>query len=391
MTAEAPTTSEQLVAKLATASAGRGRRLLVNVALYVVCMIGALAVASVIIVVATDADPFDVFHAMYEGSLSRPSAIGLTIDQAMPILITALGGVIASRAAMINIGLEGQLIVGGALGAYVALKLGLPVAANLPLTLLASAVGGALWAGIASLLRFWRNVDVVISTLLLNFVAAEVLSFALNKKYLLQETRQNVQLLPQSDRLPSAYQLTRLGSPPGFSISTGIFIALVLAGIVTFALARTRWGFRLKMLGMNPNAARAAGVSMAAVGGGALVLSGALAGLAGGVVFTGTSFRIQPGFSNNIGGDGLLVALIARRNVAATVPVAFFFGAMRAGGGFLAATGVPRYLVDVVQPLLVLAALLPPAILFVWDRRKALRLAREEAAANGRPALGAAA
>lgn len=391
MTAEAPTTSEQLVAKLATASAGRGRRVLVNVALYVVCMIGALAIASVIIVVATDADPFDVFHAMYEGSLSRPSAIGLTIDQAMPILITALGGVIASRAAMINIGLEGQLIVGGALGAYVALKLGLPVAANLPLTLLASAVGGALWAGIASLLRFWRNVDVVISTLLLNFVAAEVLSFALNKKYLLQETRQNVQLLPQSDRLPSAYQLTRLGSPPGFSISTGIFIALVLAGIVTFALARTRWGFRLKMLGMNPNAARAAGVSMAAVGGGALVLSGALAGLAGGVVFTGTSFRIQPGFSNNIGGDGLLVALIARRNVAATVPVAFFFGAMRAGGGFLAATGVPRYLVDVVQPLLVLAALLPPAILFVWDRRKALRLAREEAAANGRPALGAAA
>lgn len=391
MTAEAPTTSEQLVAKLATASAGRGRRLLVNVALYVVCMIGALAVASVIIVVATDADPFDVFHAMYEGSLSRPSAIGLTLDRAMPILITALGGVIASRAAMINIGLEGQVIVGGLLGAVVALKLGLPVAANLPLTLLASAVGGALWAGIASLLRFWRNVDVVISTLLLNFVAAEVLSFALNKKYLLQETRQNVQLLPQSDRLPSAYQLTRLGSPPGFSISTGIFIALVLAGIVTFALARTRWGFRLKMLGMNPNAARAAGVSMAAVGGGALVLSGALAGLAGGVVFTGTSFRIQPGFSNNIGGDGLLVALIARRNVAATVPVAFFFGAMRAGGGFLAATGVPRYLVDVVQPLLVLAALLPPAILFVWDRRKALRLAREEAAAHERPALGAAA
>ena len=391
MTAEAPTTSEQLVAKLATASAGRGRRLLVNVALYVVCMIGALAVASVIIVVATDADPFDVFHAMYEGSLSRPSAIGLTLDRAMPILITALGGVIASRAAMINIGLEGQVIVGGLLGAVVALKLGLPVAANLPLTLVASALGGALWAGLASLLRFWRNVDVVISTLLLNFVAVEVLSFALNKSYLLQETRDNVQLLPQSDRLPSAHQLTRLGSPPGFSVSSGIFISLVLAGIVIFALGRTRWGFRLKMLGMNPNAARAAGVSMAAVGGGALVLSGALAGLAGGVIFTGTAFRIQPGFSNNNGGDGLLVALIARRNVAATIPVAFFFGAMRAGGGFLASTGVPRYLVDVVQPLLVLAALLPPAILFVWDRRKALRLAREEAAAHERPALGAAA
>lgn len=392
MSEQQATASEQMVAKVHSASAARGRRLLVNVALYVVCMAAALVIASILIVLATDADPLDVFHAMYEGSLSRPDAIGLTLDRAMPILITALGGIIASRAAMINIGLEGQLIVGGLVGAVVALKLGLPVGASLPATLVASAVGGALWGGIASLLRFWRNVDVVISTLLLNFVAVEVLSFALNKSYLLQETRDNVQLLPQSDRLESAHQLTRIGSPPGFNVSSGIFIALALAGIVTFALARTRWGFRLKMLGMNPNAAQAAGVSMAAVGGGALVLSGALAGLAGGVIFTGTAFRIQPGYSNNIGGDGLLVALIARRNVAATVPVAFFFGAMRAGGGFLAATGVPRYLVDVVQPLLVLAALLPPAILFIWDRRKALRLARQEAAAHDRPAaLGAAA
>jgi ABC-type uncharacterized transport system permease subunit len=219
-----------------------------------------------------------------------------------------------------------------------------------------------------------------------------VLSFALNKPYLLQETRENVQLLPQSDRLPASEQITRLGAPPGFSVSSGIFLALLLVGVVLFALSRTRWGFRLKMLGMNPNAARAAGVSIAAVGGGALILSGAFAGLAGGVIFTGTAFRIQPGFSTNMGNDGLLVALIARRNVLATVPVAFFFGAMRAGGGFLASTGVPRYLVDVVQPLLVLAALLPPAILFLTDRRKAMRTARAEAALHDRPAeLGAAA
>src|SRR3546814_10115521 len=99
---------------------------------------------------------------MYEGSLSRPSAIGLTLDRAMPILIVAVGGIIATRAAMFNIGLEGQLMVGGLVGAVVALKLGLPAGAALPLTLVASAVGGALWAGIASLLRFWRGVDVVI-------------------------------------------------------------------------------------------------------------------------------------------------------------------------------------------------------------------------------------
>lgn len=395
MTVQEAVGTEQLISELTNRGAERARRarrILVNVALYIVCMTGALFLASLLIVVSTEASPYDVFHAMYRGSLSTPAALGVTLDNAMPVLIVALGGIVATKAAMFNIGLEGQLMVGGIFGAVVALKLGLPSGLSLPLTLLASALGGAVWAGLASLLRFWRGVDVVISTLLLNFVAVQVLSFALNKPYLLQETRENVQLLPQSDRLPPADQLTRIGAPPGFSVSSGIFLALVLVGVMVFALGRTRWGFRLKMLGLNPNAARAAGVSIAAVGGGALVLSGAFAGLAGGVIFTGTAFRIQPGFSANMGNDGLLVSLIARRNALATVPVAFFFGAMRAGGGFLAATGVPRYLVDVVQPLLVLAALLPPAILFVTDRRKAMRVARAEAAQHEQPAeLGAAA
>src|SRR3546814_15860341 len=95
-------------------------------------------------------------------------------------------------------------------GAVVALKLGLPAGAALPLTLVASAVGGALWAGIASLLRFWRGVDVVISTLLLNFVAIEVLSFALTKSWLLQETSSNTQKLPPSDRPEPPSQIPRI-------------------------------------------------------------------------------------------------------------------------------------------------------------------------------------
>src|SRR3546814_593140 len=136
---EEPAGSETLLAKVAgtTTRTSRRNRLLANIALYVVAMALALAVSSVLIVAATDAAPFDVFHAMYEGSLSRPSAIGLTLDRAMPILIVAVGGIIATRAAMFNIGLEGQLMVGGLVGAVVALKLGLPAGAALPLTLVA--------------------------------------------------------------------------------------------------------------------------------------------------------------------------------------------------------------------------------------------------------------
>jgi general nucleoside transport system permease protein len=375
-----PVGTEQVFAAAVNPRGARARRAGVTVALYVAAVLIAMGLASLLIVGVTDASPGEVFNALYEGSLSRPSAVGLSLDQAMPILIVALGAVIATRAGMFSIGPEGQLTIGALVGAFVAFKVGGPPAVILPLSVLSAAVGGAAWAGIAALLRFWRGVDVVISTLLLNFIAVEVLSFAINKSWLLQETTDNTQKLPQSDRLAGSYQITRIGSAPGFSVSSAIFLALALVVVVAFVLARTRWGFRLRMLGLNPSAARTAGVSMAVVGSTALMLSGAFAGLAGGVMFAGTVFRIQPGISANVGFDGLLCALIARRNAVAVVPVAFFFGMLRAGGGFLAATGVPRYLVDIVQALLVLAALMPPILTAMWDRRQALRAARREAA-----------
>lgn len=359
--------------------AAKSRSLLVNVALYAAAFAAALGVASVLIVVATDVSVIEVYRAMYEGSLQDGAALGKTLDHAMPILIVALGAVIASRAGIINIGPEGQLLIGGAVGTYVALRLPFQGGAAVLLVLVAAAAGGAAWAGIAAVLRFTRGVDIVITTLLLNFIAFEVISFAVNRSWLLQETRTTQQRLPQSDRLPDPLHLPRLGEFPGFNVSSGIFISLALLVTVAFLLRRSRWGFRLRMLGLNPEAARRAGVGLAVFGGGALVLSGAFAGLAGGVMLTGTVFRMQPGFSSQVGFDGLLAALIARRNPVWTVPVAFFFGALRAGGGFLASLGVPRFLVDVVQSLLVLAALFPPVYLELRDRRRELARARAAA------------
>jgi len=359
----------------------RGRTLLANVVLYVLAILAALSVSALLIVFATDASPWRVFEAMYDGSLKDGAGIGLSLDKATPILIVALGAILATRAGIINIGQEGQLIMGATVGTAVALEMpggGFPV---ILATLFASFLGGAVWAGIAALLRFARKVDVVISTLLLNFIAFQVVSFAVNRTWLLRETALEGQLtVPQSDRLPADTHLPRIGTFPDFNVSTAVFIAIVAAIVVTVVIKRTRWGFRLRMLGLNPLAAASAGVSVAAFGSVALILSGAFAGLAGGVMLTGTVFRLQPGFSNNVGFDGLLAALIARRNPVAAVPVAFFFGVLRAGGGFLAATGVPRFLVDIVQSLLVLAALFPPVFLGLRERRR--QLARARAAAR---------
>ncbi|GIU86064.1 MAG: hypothetical protein KatS3mg009_0579 [Acidimicrobiia bacterium] len=372
--------SERLGTASAAAAVGdRARRIAVNVALYTLAFATALALSALLVVVATDASPGTVFSAMYEGSLKTGAARGLTLDEATPVLIVGLGAVIASRAGIINIGPEGQLLIGATTATAVALHAEGPAWLVIGLTLVAGAAGGALWAGIAALLRFTRGVDVVISTLLLNFIAAEVVSYAVGRPWLLQETTSNLQKLPQSDRIPEELQLPRLGSFPGFNVSSAVFIAAALVVVVAFMMARSRWGFRLKMLGYNPTAARKAGVSVALMGGGALLLSGAFAGLSGGVMLTGTVFRLQPGFSQGIGFNGLLAALIARRNPIAVVPVAFFFGALRAGGGFLASTGVPRFLVDIVQALLVLAALFPPLFLDLARRRRELRNARAAA------------
>ena len=342
-----------------------------TVGLYVVSIAVAFLL-SALLVQLTNHSASSAFTAMYQGSLQDGSALAQTVDEAVPLLIVALGAIICNRAGIFNIGQEGQLIIGAMFGAAVGLKAPGPGWLVLLLTLLTSAAGGAMWAGISALLRYWRKVNVVITTLLLTFVAFQVVSYAVTNPSLLRETKVAGAITnAESNMLPTDAQLPRLGSPPDFNLSLGFFLAIVLAVLVMFVLRRTRWGFRLRLLGFNPAVAQRTGVHEWRMGTTALLLGGAFAGLAGGILLSGQVLRIQAGFSNNVGYQGLLVALVAQNNALVAIPVAFFFGALRSGGGFLAATGVPRVLVDVVTGLLVLAAVFPPAFQMVRRRRRA--------------------
>ncbi|WP_439680206.1 ABC transporter permease [Embleya sp. MST-111070] len=339
--------------------------------LYLLSLSTALALAGLLIALVGQS-PWDAANAMYDGSLADGAAIGQSIDQAAPLLLVAVGSVIAARAGIFNIGQEGQLLVGAAVGAAIALFTPGPGPLVLILALLGAAVGGALWAGIAALLFYWRGVAVVISTLLLIFVANQAVSYTVNSPSLLREKAVAGQVTTsQTDMLAESVWLPRIGEYPDFNIGAGIFIALVSAVGTSLVLVRTRLGFRLRMLGLNPKAAHRAGVGAVLVGGGALLASGAFAGLAGGVMLTGNGHRMQDGFADNVGFDGLLVALVARDKPLLAVPVALFFGALRAGGGFLSATGVPRYIVAVVTALMVLATVFPAAYAEVRRRRTA--------------------
>ena len=359
------------------------RSALASVGLYVVAIAAAFALSAVIVAL-THGSPSKVFTAMYDGSVKGWGQFGYTLDNATPLIIVAVGTIVSTRAGLFNIGQEGQLTIGAMTGAFVALKVHPAGPFVLVLTLVAAAVGGAIWAGIVALLRFWRGVEVVISSLLLVFVAFEVLSYALSRTFLLHEHGAGEASLTESDQLSGKVQLPRFGQYPHFNVGTGLLIALVLAGVVGFVLTRTTVGFRIRMLGLNPVAAKRVGIRAAWLGSIAIVVSGACAGLAGGVMLTGQAYRITPTFSNNVGWNGLLVALVARNNAWVAVGVALAFGALQAGGGFLAATGVPTDLVNVIVALVVLAAVFPPALQELRRRRArsaAVLAARTAAAA----------
>jgi ABC-type uncharacterized transport system permease subunit len=337
------------------------------VGLYVVSIAVALGI-SALIVALTQGDAWSVFTALWDGSFDSWGSFGYTLDAAAPLLIVAVGTIVSTRAGLFNIGQEGQLTIGAMAAALVALKIDGPGPLMLILALLAGAAGGALWAAIPALLRFWRGVEVVISSLLLVFVAYQALSYSLSTTGLLHENAEGASLT-ESDPLPAGVRLPRFGGYPHANLSTALVIALALAAIVGIVMSRTTWGFRVKMLGLNPVAAKRVGVRAAVLGSVALMMSGAAAGLAGGVVLTSQAYRITPTISNNIGWNGLLVALVARNNAWVAIVVAILFGGLHAGGGFLASTGVPSDLVDIVEALVVLAAVFPPALLELRRRR----------------------
>jgi general nucleoside transport system permease protein len=344
------------------------------VGLYALCIAGALVLAMVI-VAATGGSWGNVFTPMIDGSIRKPGRIGLTIGVTAPILVVALGTIISGRAGLVNIGQEGQLVMGASFAAYAGSRIGGPGPLALLLLIAFGIIGGALWAGIAGILRYWRKVPEVLSTLLMGTLAANLMGFGLRHNSLL--------LAPAADRanrnqvsepLSTDMRIPRM-TVFGNTFPISAFAAVLLAVLAWFVLGHMVVGFRLAMLGRNPGTARRSGVSEHRYGVGAMFASGGFAGLAGGMMLAGGDFgnyQLVANFGAGIGFAGLLAALVARQRVLVAIFVAFVFGCLRTGSGYMRATGVSSRIADVVQGLLVLAMLLPPALLYLRERRRAI-------------------
>ena len=344
------------------------------VGLYAVCLFVALALAA-ICVAATGGSWTNVYSAMLDGSVRGPGRWGLTMGLSAPILLVALGTVVSGRAGLVNIGQEGQLVIGSCFASYLAVRLGGPGPLVLFVAMLFGIVGGAIWAGIAGVLRYYRNVPEVLSTLLMGAVAANLMGWGLRNPWLLlapaagRANRNQVsEPLAANTRIP---RVTWLGNE--FPVS--VFVAIALSIVVWVVMDRSVVGFRLRMLGRNPRTAQRAGVDERRYGVGAMLVSGAFAGLAGGIMLAGGDFgnyQLVANFGAGIGFAGLLAALVSRQRVFVLILVSFLFGCLRSGSSYLRSGGVSGRIADVVQGLLVLALLLPPAILYVRERHRAM-------------------
>ena len=318
--------------------------------------------------------PVPALQAIWTGAVGNSEVgtlapLSASLTKMSPLLLTGLGVVVAWRAGMFSIGAEGQLLV----GALAAMALW-SVAASLPPVLLIAmmmcvgAVGGAAWSGIAGWLRVHRNVPEVISTIMLNYIALDVIGALVTAPGPLHG---KTQAGPHSNPLPEAIGLPNL-LPPAQSgaqvhLHLGIAIALAAVPLVALYLYRTRAGYGLRVVGQNAEAARVARLPIDRLRMQAMLVSGALCGLAGAIELLGVTGRLGRDFSGGWGYTAIPVALLGGLSPGGALFSALFFGALAAGCNNAQRTaGVPSFVAYVIQAATVLAIVAARA----WRSRK---------------------
>jgi ABC-type uncharacterized transport system permease subunit len=336
------------------------------VSLAVAAVAAALVLAAVLTMTGYDAAP--ALTALWRGAFGSPDTIlSATLVRATPLILTGLAVAVAFRAGILNIGAEGQLLAGATAAAAVGLGLpaAVPGAIALPLCLASGAAAGAMWAGIAAWLRQRFHVLEVISTIMLNFVAAYGVAYLVRGP--LQEPQH---IYPQTATLPVADHLPLL--VPHTRLHAGLAIAVAAAIGAWWVVGHTAPGFRLRAAGANPFAAAAAGlIDVPSTMMGAFLASGALAGLAGAVEVTGVTYALYENLSPGFGYTAIAVALLASLDPLGVIAVGVLFGALEAGAGAMQRNaGVPSVIVSVVEAALILIFLVPR-----WRRRAPRRVA----------------
>src|SRR5574338_460553 len=329
---------------------------LLDALLPVFATLAALGVGAVMLIFLR-VNPLTAYKAMWDGAFGSTNAFAETLVKATPLLLVALGICISFRGDVINIGGEGQMIVGAILATWVGLTFtSLPGWFVIILAMLAGFLGGAIWGGIPGFLKAYFSVNEILSTVMMNAIAVQLMNFLLRGPMIDPSQAELASKIPQTARLLEAFRLSRLAPT---RLHLGALIAVALAVLVYILLWRTTLGFRIRAVGQNPNASRYAGIKVPSYIVLSLLLSGAFAGLAGAIQVYGVNYRMitdgsASGFTGSAGFNGIVAALFGQLHPLLSIPASILFGALLVGANKMQrVVQVPSALVIALNGLVV--------------------------------------
>jgi ABC-type uncharacterized transport system permease subunit len=330
-------------------------------------LLAALLVASLLLLVM-NANPVEAFGSMLQGAFGTENASAETLVKAIPVLFVAIGICIAFRGGVVNIGGEGQMIFGALAGTAIALAMSqFPGPIIIFVSLIGGFVAGALFGGIAGFLKAYFNVNEILSTIMLNQVAVQIMNFLLNGP-LLDPAAGGTNNIPKTARVIEQAELPRLsisllGGTEVFArtrLHYGLILAIILAIVIYVLLWRTTIGYRIRAVGENERAARYAGLNVERQMILSMFLAGGFAGLAGVVQVLGLQYRLQTdgspgGFTGSAGFNGIVAALFGGLNPLGAIPASIFFGALLVGAQKMQRDlGVSASLITAINGLIVI-------------------------------------
>ena len=326
-----------------------------------------------VFILAIGENPIDAYLALLKGALGTKLGRGNVIAGFTPLLLTATAFAVAAKAGAFNVGVEGEVILGGITAAYIGINWGF---LSVPLLYLACFTGAIvvamLWGLIPAILKAYFNVSEVCVTILMNTVALYIGS------YLVSGPMSAGVATPQSK--PVLVTIPKIMKPS--SANMGVFIAIAVVVAVIWMTYKTKWGYKIRTVGTNPAHADYVGINSKKVFVGAMLLSAALGGTAGCIEVLGVHGYYLDGFARDLGTNGMLAALIVKSNMLFTPFLAFFLAVLKAGAmAMQQATSVPKSIVDTISAVFIIIATMD-FVISLQQRRKLEKELKTEVASN---------
>lgn len=300
-----------------------------------------------------DLNPLRIYATMLLMTVQDPYSIGEIFVKATPLMLSALSFAFAFNAGLFNIGADGQLYMGALIAVIISLKLAfLGSAAVLLLAFALSIVAGGLWSGMAGYLKSKFNANEIIITIMLNYVAFQIVNFMVNGPI-----KEAIGAYPQTDKIPPHTYLPLLFSRS--RLHWGLVIAVVFVLLFYIILMKTTLGFKIRAVGLNANAAEYAGIHTRRIITITMIITGMFAGVAGFIEINGVQHILIQGFSPNIGGEGTIIALLAYTNPVGIVIASLFFGFLKVGANIIQQTSkVPASAIDMIEGFVIIFVLI---------------------------------